>query len=1026
MSAIQVAVSRVRRAMGDGAEVRRDPAGYTLVGVQVDAVDVTEAARSLADRRSDEVLAVTAEALARWRGAPYTGLLEAPTLAVEATRLDDVRLALVEARAEALLDLGRAEDARALVAAETAAHPFRERLWSQLALAQYRCDRQADALETLRTLRTALVEELGVDPSATVRTLEERLLAQDPALDGPALISSGADATRGRVSGVVGRAAALAALHDALDGLVSNRTGGVLLISGEAGIGKSMLATELVHRARERGAGVLVGRCHEADLAPPYWPWLPVLRELVAASGTGVPEVTALLESRADDDPDSNDAGVAAAATLRTFAAVTRLLSAVPGPLVVLVEDLHWADQTSLRLLAYAAEELRDRPVLFVGTVRTVDPGRHPQLVQALAALSRLAARRVPVPPLDEQAVAALVSEVLPDPDHDLVRVLTQRSDGNPFFVLEMARLLLATGEPTAAAAESLDVPDGIADVLRLRLLQLGDDPRTTLGVASVMGRGFDPAVLAVALERPAYADVDEAVAAGLVEEHEVGRFRFVHALTRETAYRDLPAGRRAEWHARVGRALADRLPSDAELVGEVAHHLAMAAAYRPDVVGAALEFGEQAARAAEHRGAVEEAVALWERVLEVERLAPARDRLRRHRLLVETATARQRVGDMHGMLRALDEAIRLAQAAGDHQRMAEAAVAHRSSGVWHWREVGEGDPAAVAVLEECLEHVEDTALRAMLYGNLGMEQYMALDFAAADASGRRSLELARESGERTVLRDCLVSREVALFVPGGAAERELRARESLTVVDEPEYTISARFHLATALHQQGRGEESDEAIAPAFELAARMRFTGSDVPLGWFRWLRAVETGDPEADEIGRRALAQHRRTTVVGLAELTGLLAIASVPMGTPAPPDVVADASGHAYRPFRAVVAHAQALAGDRESALRLLGENLTLGGDYGALLASCLAVEVLRLTGDPRLREAVEIVRPFAHEVATYGTVQSFGSAALFVGSGLLALGEPGEGKALLEHAVAVNDALGAVRWGGEARQRLGAL
>jgi tetratricopeptide (TPR) repeat protein len=742
--------------------------------------------------------------------------------------------------------------------------------------------------------------------------------------------------------------------------------------------------------------------------------------------GLDVPEVANVLESRVDEDPLEANPGAAAASTLRTFAAAARLVGAAPGPVVVLIEDLHWADQTSLRLLAFAAEELRHRPVLFVATVRTVDPGQHPHLARALAALSRLAARRVPVPALDEEAVAALVADVVEQPDADLVRVLTQRSDGNPFFVLEMTRLLVATHEVTASAAARVEVPDGVADVLRLRLLLLDEATRATLEVASVAGRSFEPAVLAEALDGPVYAALDEAVAAGVVEVQERGRYRFVHALTRETAYRDLPAGRRAEWHARVGRSLADRLASDPELIGEVAHHHALAAAYFPDLAEPALAFGEQAARAAEGRGAFDEAAALWNGVLEVELLSPDRDRLRRHRLLVETATARQRVGDMHGMLRALDEAIGLAKKAGDHQRMAEAAVAHRSSGVWHWREVGEGDAAAVAVLEECLEHVDDPALRALLYGNLGLEQYMAFDFAASDASGRRSLELARESGERSVLRDCLAAREVALFMPGRAAERELRARESLTVADDPEFTISARFHLATALHYQGRGDESDAAIAPAFELAARMRFTGSDVPLAWFRWLRAVETGHPDADAIGRQALAQHRRTTVVGLAELTGLLAIASVPVGTSVPHDVVADAAGHPFRAFRTVVAHAQSLAGDHASAVRLLGNDHTLGGDYGALLAGCLAVEVLRLAGDDRLAEAVEQVRPFAHEVATYGSVQSFGSAALFVGSGLVALGQREEGRALLARAVEVNDALRAVRWGREARIRLAAL
>ena len=313
-----------------------------------------------------------------------------------------------------------------MVAADAAAQPYRERLWSLLALAQYRCDRQADALETLRTLRSALVAGLGVDPSATVRTLEQRLLAQDPAWT-RRLPRCPPEPPRSTAwPGCVGRSAALAVIRESLDALVEQGRGGVLLISGEAGIGKSMLAAELVRRAREREVDVLVGRCHEADLAPPYWPWLPVLRELVTSGATrgDEPEVTRLLESRTVDEADSNDAGAAAATTLRTFAAVTRLLAETDRPRVVLLEDLHWADQTSLRLLAYAAEELRSRPVLLVATVRTVDPAHHPHLVHAMAALARLSARRVAVPPLDDESVAALVSTVVDEPGDDLVDVL--------------------------------------------------------------------------------------------------------------------------------------------------------------------------------------------------------------------------------------------------------------------------------------------------------------------------------------------------------------------------------------------------------------------------------------------------------------------------------------------------------------------------------------------------------------------------------------------------------------------------
>ena len=309
---LQVAISRVRRALGADAEIRRDPAGYTLLGADVDA----EALPALADRlpqlSPQQVLTEVDLVLSRWRGAPYAGVDPTPTLVAETARLEECRLVLLESRAQALLDLGRPEEAHRTLAPVVPEHPFRERLWSLSALALYRCARQADALDTLRTLRSALVVELGVDPSASVRALEQQVLTQDPALDAatPAGVADRAapgDATRARTTGVVGRAGALSSIQSAISDLVDDGRGGVVLISGDAGIGKTMLAVEAVHRSRERGARVLVGRCHEADVAPAYWPWLPVLRELADTAPRVPDEVTSLLEGSGSAAGDTAD-----------------------------------------------------------------------------------------------------------------------------------------------------------------------------------------------------------------------------------------------------------------------------------------------------------------------------------------------------------------------------------------------------------------------------------------------------------------------------------------------------------------------------------------------------------------------------------------------------------------------------------------------------------------------------------------------------------------------------------------------
>ena len=380
---LQVAVSRLRtmlapeRRPGEAPVISHSPAGYALVEAEVDATELSAAASAVVGRGPAEVAELTEAALALWQGEPYADLRDVAVLDAEVTRLHEDRLRLYEARTAALLDLGRHDEAQAVLATLVEENPFRERLWALLAVALYRCDRQAEALETLRRLRTTLADELGVDPSPSVRTLEEDLLAQAPHLAAPAgpgqgtpVAAAADDATRSLGSGVVGRSRVLAALDDALDRLVTSGRGGVTVLTGEAGIGKSMLSAEVGRRARRRGVRVAVGRCHEADLSPAYWPWLPVLRAV--AGPDPEPEVALLVGDRGADAPEAVSGGAAA---LRTYDAVTRLLAATPEPLLVVLEDLHWADTSSLRLLAYAAEALRDAPVLLLVTARESERG---------------------------------------------------------------------------------------------------------------------------------------------------------------------------------------------------------------------------------------------------------------------------------------------------------------------------------------------------------------------------------------------------------------------------------------------------------------------------------------------------------------------------------------------------------------------------------------------------------------------------------------------------------------------------
>jgi tetratricopeptide (TPR) repeat protein len=818
----------------------------------------------------------------------------------------------------------------------------------------------------------------------------------------------------------------LAALDEALYLLVDQGRGGVVALTGEAGIGKTMLADEVARRGRARPARVVVGRCHEADLAPAYWPWLPILREL--AGPDAPPEVSVLLGDQTTSDVEATSADAAA---LRTYDAVTSVLAAQPDPLVVVLEDLHWADASSLRLLAYAAEALRHRPVLFVVTVRDVDPEANPALTVALAGLARLGATRLRMPHLQQEAVVELLRDVFDDPDPELAEVLARRTDGNPFFVLEMARLLAADGpsDGLVERAERLEVPDGIADVVRLRLAGLPATARETLEVASVLGRRFALDTLQTVLERSPLEDLDEAVGAGIVRpDDQPGGFRFVHALTRETVEGDLRPGRRAQLHGRVGRALERRLAVQPDLVTEVAVHFARAAAYLPEVVLDAVRHGAEAARAAERRGAYEEAAETWRATLEVESLAAEPDVHRRHGLLLGLAAARQRLGDIRGAQEALDRAVTLGRAAGDVELTARAATGFRSYGVWHWREIGEPDHATIGVLQDCLREVTDPLLRARLLMHLSMEFYIARRTEDSDRTGREALELARAAGDKAILQECLELRCITLFLPGRAAELEETARQLLALDIDPERELAARFHLGNALHRQGRASESDEVMARGFEIAAELRHTGIDIPLAWWRWLRAAETRSPDADGLGQQALALHRRTTVVGLDELTGLTTLEREPSTGSVPADLVVAAQDHPNRSYRTYVAHALARSGDHDTALRLLGEPTPEQEfDYASHFANCLRVEVLTLCGrTDGLAEALARIAAYADEHATYGSVLSAGSTAYFIGLGVLALGDTERARAELERAVRVNSASGSRRFEEHARRALSAL
>jgi DNA-binding SARP family transcriptional activator len=591
---LQSYISRLRRelepdrARGAGARVLLwEPPGYRLA---VEAGDVDfrrfealadEGRALLAGGRPTEAREVLLAADALWRGPALVEYRDREFAMGLVARLEDRRIAATEDRIGAELALGRHAAVVGELAELVNAHPLQEGFRGLLALALYRSGRQSEALRALSDARDTLREELGVDLGRPLRDLESAILAHDRSLDAPspapaspAPVKAGpappVPAPAARADRLVGRGTELARLLEALE--EASKCLRVALIEGEPGIGKTRLAEEVAAEATRRGAMVLWGRSFEGGAAPALWPWLPPLRALVAAlpaPADVAPELGTLLS------PAAVPGGEATAVQVARFAlveAVADLLarSAAVRPVVLVLDDLQWADVESLELLTSMVGRLADAPLLIVGTVRELEVGRNDTVVSTLAALTRsTGARRLQLRGLDSTATDALVVQTAGDAvDPAAAASIHARAEGNPFFTTELARLL-ASGHGLPAG----DVPSGVRDVVRQRLGLLPERTVDLLRVAAVIGRDVDLGLLATAAGCDLDACLDDLEPAMLhrllvAVPDQPGAHRFAHALVREVVVDDISSLRRARLHLRVADALDD-VDDNAEILAE-------------------------------------------------------------------------------------------------------------------------------------------------------------------------------------------------------------------------------------------------------------------------------------------------------------------------------------------------------------------------------------------------------------------------------------------------------------------------
>lgn len=975
-------------------------------------------------------------ALALWRGVPYVELGEAPSAVAERARLEELRTVALEDRAVLALAAGDHATVAAETQALTAQHPLRERLWAIRAVALARSGRQADALDVLRQVREVLDAELGLEPSPDLRELQTLVLRQDGALAWtppaggvalPAPVTAPVAVSPATVVPppvvlpplppwpLVGRSdpldRLLAGWEDAGRGQVR-----IASVTGEPGIGKSRLVSEVAHRVRDAGGAVLLGRCSQDDGAPPLWPWQQVLRGL----GADLPGV------------DTDDEG----AQFRTFEAVLDLvLTAARGtPTLLVLDDLHWADEPTLRVLRMlAGREDAGVPLLVLLTWRT-----HPEPAGALADVVEALARGGHGPrlaldglaPTEAAAILEAVAEVAPSGAE--AAELTGRTDGNPFFLVEYARLARERGDLTALVAEA-DPPAAVSDVLARRLGRLPEETRALLSWAAVVGREFDLPVLAEVSSVPeddVLDRLDPALDAGLVREDGIGHYAFGHALVRDAVDAGWSATRRARAHARAAAVLEEY---DDRSTEAARHWLAAG----PSHAGRAWRAASvAAAEVMRTRHAYDTAVDLLDDALDRVALDPAATPHDRYRLLRERIEARRWQGEWTALVEDAMAAIGEAERLDDVLLLADAASSTTEGALWQSPAHGADHPVVLAALRRALEELpsgeQERRCRVMLA--LASEGYYVTSAAEREALVDEALRIARTLGDdRLLVHACLIG-FVSIWRPATTVRRLELAEEAAALaiaLGDERSRVVAQSLGAVALGELGEpGRMWPLAVQVAAD-AARLHLPYPHMVLDSMRVAWHVESdrladGERLAEEV--TTLSRELTMPQATLAEIGVVVAVQT--WSDPGAAAAITAMLVDEYLPTSAATVTLLERAGRHEEALaHLAAHPVDLGQDnwFSMLNWSCAAY-VAAISGDAGLAAAAyERIAPYAGYHAAAGSGPGLGPVDSFLALAAAVVGDTELATRHADDAARLCEEWGVplvARWLAEQRERHG--
>ncbi len=1061
-AALRTLLSRLRSALGADALVGRDELILDMpqpvwIDLEAASTEVERAQQALAagDARTSWALAQVPLNIA---GRGLLPGAQAMWLEPRRRELEDVRLQALEVVGRSGLVMGGTQLASAARAARSLidSEPYRESGYVLLMETLEAEGNVAEALRVFDGLRTLLRDELGTSPSPDMMAVHERLLRPGKRAEGEEAahhrghvpIELPSELVVRAATPLVGRRRELEQLQRLWSDVRERErlrradSGKVVLLAGDPGIGKTRLVAAIAEAAYDAGALVLAGRSPEEALVP-YQPFLEALRHYVLNVPSSQLRVSAReygaelarlipeLRRRAPDLP----APVAAepeTERYRLFEAVVGLLDEMSAraPVLLVLDDLQWADRPTLLLLRHLARAPNPARLLILGAYRATEATVN-GFADAVAELRReRLVTTLDIRGLAEHETAELVHlQTGTMPSRSFSRALHAETEGNPFFVEEIVRHLAEAGVRTDIAGahelQQFGLPEGVKDVIARRLGRLDAQAMDWLRVAAVIGRDVDEDLLerVVSLSEDDFLNaLDEALAAGLVVEspRRPGLYSFSHALIRETLYDGMSAPRRARIHRRVGQAL-EAQEANRNLTALALHFTRAADAEDAEK---AIEYARRAGEQASAMLAHEDAAGHYARALEVQERFLPEDTPRRCELLLALGGARVRSGERPLAWAAFREAATLAVQLGDRDTVARAAI---GASTRYIQPPGVIDEELISLLEQALELIGDehSVVRVRLLARLCGALYYSPRRAEMRTIAAEATAIAEEVALPEARALAAAARRRAFWGPAYLDQRLSDSTELLTLAREAgdlELELQGHAWLVVDLLEHGYWGAVDAQIEAFTAGAERLRQPLYVWNAAVWRAMRALLEGRLEqADRLAAEALAigshaetvtapQYYAIQLLGIRQEQGRMGELEVPAR-----ELVAS---NPHRPaWRAALAALLAEGDRREEAQREVDalaaqdfEDIPQDGDWliaMTLLADCCA----ELKDETRATQLYELLLPYRDVNVVIGLAAvCMGSAASYLGRLAVAMGRKQEAAEHFERALVANAAL----------------